>query len=200
MGGSFSAIPRKHSLALTRADIERGFRVRKSDIEIGPMSHRLHEHTRAHAAICFMALILYRVMHATTGERHPPFPRALLGYAVPRSTSPDHAGCLATRRRPVHDPTGARRHLPGTHHQETHTPHSTAPLVVEQCDPQTRKINYLRGKLLNPGDQEHPLTAGDVCAVQPVEGAQAHFAGRRWMSALQRGKCPEIRPDRVKKT
>ncbi|OZB70453.1 IS1634 family transposase [Thiomonas sp. 13-64-67] len=44
------------------ADIERGFRVLKSEIEIGPMFHRLPERIRAHAAICFMALILYRVM------------------------------------------------------------------------------------------------------------------------------------------
>ncbi|MBP0628117.1 IS1634 family transposase [Cupriavidus sp. AcVe19-1a] len=44
------------------ADIERGFRVLKSEIEIGPVYHRLPERIRAHAAICFMALILYRVM------------------------------------------------------------------------------------------------------------------------------------------
>jgi transposase len=44
------------------ADIERGFRVLKSDIEIGPVYHRLPRRIRAHALICFMALILYRVM------------------------------------------------------------------------------------------------------------------------------------------
>jgi len=44
------------------ADIERGFRVLKSEIEIGPIYHRLPGRIRAHAAICFMALILYRVM------------------------------------------------------------------------------------------------------------------------------------------
>ena len=44
------------------ADIERGFRVLKSEIEIGPVYHRLPSRIRAHAAICFMALILYRVM------------------------------------------------------------------------------------------------------------------------------------------
>ena len=44
------------------ADIERGFRVLKSELEIGPVHHRLPERIRAHAAICFMALILYRVM------------------------------------------------------------------------------------------------------------------------------------------
>jgi transposase len=44
------------------ADIERGFRVLKSELEIGPVYHRLPDRIRAHAAICFMALILYRVM------------------------------------------------------------------------------------------------------------------------------------------
>ncbi len=44
------------------ADIERGFRVLKSEIEIGPIYHRLPDRIRAHAKICFIALILYRVM------------------------------------------------------------------------------------------------------------------------------------------
>lgn len=44
------------------ADIERGFRVLKSDLEIAPVFHRLPERIRAHALICFMALVLYRVM------------------------------------------------------------------------------------------------------------------------------------------
>lgn len=57
------------------ADIERGFRVLKSEIEIGPIYHRLPERIRAHAAICFMALILYRIMrtrlHASDTELSP---------------------------------------------------------------------------------------------------------------------------------
>ena len=46
------------------ADIERGFRVLKSELEIGPVYHRLPERIRAHAQICFIALILYRVMRS----------------------------------------------------------------------------------------------------------------------------------------
>lgn len=57
------------------ADIERGFRVLKSEIEIGPVYHRLPDRIRAHAAICFMALILYRVMrtrlHASASSLSP---------------------------------------------------------------------------------------------------------------------------------
>jgi transposase len=44
------------------ADIERGFKVLKSEIEIGPVYHRLPERIRAHASICFIALILHRIM------------------------------------------------------------------------------------------------------------------------------------------
>jgi hypothetical protein len=46
------------------ADIERGFRILKSEIEIAPVHHRLPERIRAHASICFMALILYPSSHA----------------------------------------------------------------------------------------------------------------------------------------
>ena len=44
------------------ADIERGFKVLKSEIEIAPVYHRLPERIKAHASLCFMALIVYRVM------------------------------------------------------------------------------------------------------------------------------------------
>lgn len=44
------------------ADIERGFRVLKSDLDIAPVYHRLPERIRAHALICFIALVLHRVM------------------------------------------------------------------------------------------------------------------------------------------
>lgn len=44
------------------ADIERGFKVLKSEIEIAPVFHRLPERIKAHASICFIALIVYRIM------------------------------------------------------------------------------------------------------------------------------------------
>lgn len=56
--GATEIVARYKSLA----DIERGFRVLKSEIEIAPVFHRLPERIRAHASLCFMALILYRVM------------------------------------------------------------------------------------------------------------------------------------------
>jgi len=44
------------------ADIERGFRVLKSEIDIAPVYHWLPKRIKAHAMLCFMALIVYRVM------------------------------------------------------------------------------------------------------------------------------------------
>ena len=44
------------------ADIERGFRVLKSDIEIAPVFHWLNDQIRAHALVCFLALVQCRVM------------------------------------------------------------------------------------------------------------------------------------------
>jgi len=44
------------------ADIERGFRILKSEIEIGPVHHRLPDRIRAHALICFIALVMQRVI------------------------------------------------------------------------------------------------------------------------------------------
>ena len=47
----------------------------KSEIEIGPVFHRLPERIKAHASLCFMALILYRIMrqrlHAGDSELSP---------------------------------------------------------------------------------------------------------------------------------
>lgn len=61
------------------ADIERGFRALKSDIEIGPVYHRLPKRIRAHALICFLALILHRVMRMRLRQRlRPESPMRLL--------------------------------------------------------------------------------------------------------------------------
>ncbi len=49
------------------ANIERGFKVLKSELEIVPIYHRLHERICVHASICFMALILLRLRAADTG-------------------------------------------------------------------------------------------------------------------------------------
>lgn len=55
------------------ADIERGFRVLKSEIEIAPVFHRRGDRIRAHALICFLALVLYRVLRMRLKDRHSPY-------------------------------------------------------------------------------------------------------------------------------
>jgi transposase len=55
------------------ADIERGFRVLKSEIEIDPMFHRLPNRIRAHAMICFLALVLYRVLWMRLKAKNSPY-------------------------------------------------------------------------------------------------------------------------------
>jgi Transposase DDE domain len=61
------------------ADIERGFRVLKSDIEIAPVHHRLPDRIRAHALICFLALVLYRAMRMRLKAKgHSASPRTAL--------------------------------------------------------------------------------------------------------------------------
>jgi transposase len=61
------------------ADIERGFRVLKSEIEIAPVYHRKADRIRAHALICFLALVLYRVLRMRLKDRNSPYsPERLL--------------------------------------------------------------------------------------------------------------------------
>ena len=61
------------------ADIERGFKVLKSDIEIAPVFHRLPERIKAHALICFLALVLHRVMRMQLKDaRSPHSPQRVL--------------------------------------------------------------------------------------------------------------------------
>lgn len=52
------------------ADIERGFRVLKGDIDIAPVYHRLPERIRAHALICFLALVLYSILRQRLHAHH----------------------------------------------------------------------------------------------------------------------------------
>jgi transposase len=69
------------------ADIERGFRVLKSELDIAPMYHRLPQRIRAHAAICFIALVLHRILRQRLRAHH---------------TGISPARCLETLRRIQH--------------------------------------------------------------------------------------------------
>lgn len=54
------------------ADIERGFRVLKNELEIVPMYHRLPDRIRSHALICFVALIMHRVLRMRLKDKKSP--------------------------------------------------------------------------------------------------------------------------------
>jgi len=82
------------------ADIERGFRVLKSEIEIAPVFHRLPDRIRAHALICFLALVLYRVLRLRLKDRGS-------------THSPERALEIA-RRIQLHEVTLNQRHEMGS--------------------------------------------------------------------------------------
>lgn len=92
------------------ADIERGFRTLKSDIEIGPIYHRLPRRIRAHALVCFLALILHRVLRMRLKQAR-------------RAESPVR---LLEQLRRVHQQTAA---TPGGH-----VVHGVTKLAAEQKD------------------------------------------------------------------
>ena len=83
------AVTRYKSLA----DIERGFRVLKSDIEIAPVHHRLPDRIRAHALICFLALVLTSVMRMRLKAKgHAASPRTALDLLARIQKHTAHAG------------------------------------------------------------------------------------------------------------
>jgi len=83
------AVARYKSLA----DIERGFRVLKSDIEIAPVHHRLPDRIRAHPLICFLALVLYRIMRMRLkAKKHAASPRTALDLLARIQKHTAHAG------------------------------------------------------------------------------------------------------------
>ncbi len=127
------------------ADIERGFRVLKSEIEIGPVYHRLPQRIRAHAAICFMALILYRVMRAKLRAGDTKLsPERALG----KLRRIQHQKIIfeqnTARHGPVDHHPRAQRHIGHAGHQKTHTRPPNEPVVVERLKRTSIQINNLR--------------------------------------------------------
>jgi transposase len=49
-------------------DVERGFRTLKHTLELRPLYHRLPERIRAHVLLCWLALLLIRVIESETGQ------------------------------------------------------------------------------------------------------------------------------------
>ena len=49
-------------------EVERGWRDMKSIIDLRPVYHRLEERIRAHVVLCWLALLLIRIIETTTGD------------------------------------------------------------------------------------------------------------------------------------
>jgi Transposase DDE domain len=58
-------------------EVERGWRDMKSVLDLRPVYHRLEERIRAHVTLCWLALLLIRVIETTTGEHWPAVRRHL---------------------------------------------------------------------------------------------------------------------------
>src|SRR4051794_21925698 len=58
-------------------EVERGWRGMKSVIDLRPGYHRLEERIRAHVILCWLALLLIRIIETTTGDTWTPIRRHL---------------------------------------------------------------------------------------------------------------------------
>ena len=57
--------------------VERGWRDMKSVLDLRPVYHRLEERIRAHVLLCWLALLLTRIIETTTGDTWPAIRRHL---------------------------------------------------------------------------------------------------------------------------
>ncbi|WP_444980738.1 IS1634 family transposase, partial [Planobispora siamensis] len=58
-------------------EVERGWRDMKQIIDLRPVYHRLEERIRAHVVLCWLALLLIRIIETTTGSTWPACRREL---------------------------------------------------------------------------------------------------------------------------
>ena len=58
-------------------EVERGWRGMKQIIDLRPVYHRLEERIRAHVILCWLALLLIRIIKTTTGATWPTVRREL---------------------------------------------------------------------------------------------------------------------------
>jgi Transposase DDE domain len=69
-------------------EVERGWRDMKQVIDLRPVYHRLEERIRAHVTLCWLALLLVRVIETTTGQTWPALRRDLDRLHVGTFTGP----------------------------------------------------------------------------------------------------------------
>lgn len=69
LGNRHHTIPDLLKINRARWEIEETFRIMKTQIKARPVYHRTDKATKAHFAICFIALFLYRVLEHRLGEK-----------------------------------------------------------------------------------------------------------------------------------
>jgi hypothetical protein len=69
-------------------EVERGWRDMKSMLDLRPVYHRLEDRIRAHVVLCWLALLLVRVIETTTGDTWPRIRRELQRLHVGTFTGP----------------------------------------------------------------------------------------------------------------
>jgi Transposase DDE domain len=69
-------------------EVERGWRDMKQVIDLRPIYHRLEDRIRAHVVLCWLALLLVRIIETTTGQTWPALRRDLDRLHVGTFTGP----------------------------------------------------------------------------------------------------------------
>jgi hypothetical protein len=86
-------------------EVERGWRDMKQILDLRPVHHRLEQRIRAHVILCWLALLLIRIIETTTGDTWTSIRRELQRLAVGTFTGP------AGSYRQTTDPTPAQRQI-----------------------------------------------------------------------------------------
>ena len=131
---------------------ERGFKVLKSGIEIAPVYHRLAERIRAYAWLCFMALIVYRVMRQRleTCQERTQTGKGVGAVAPSPKEQPQHQ-CRRAYHRHLHHQHPAGQRAGGTEAQYAHPRRSNVPAVVAAERLASMQINHLQRLVSNLG-------------------------------------------------
>lgn len=139
------------------ADIERGFRVLKSEIEIAPEYHRLPQRIRAHAMLCFMALIVYRVMRQRLklAEKRTHAGKGA-ATAAPHPAPQRHHQCRRPHQRHLHHQCPAVQRVHRSEPEKADPRRPIEPLVVAGFTAALYESNNLRRLVSNLGVQCWP--------------------------------------------
>ena len=103
-------------------EVERGWRDMKQILDLRPVHHRLEKRIRAHVVLCWLALLLIRIIDTTTGDTWPP-PRAVTSTGSTPAPSPAPPARSASAPRcpsPTRPARPARHPRPDPDHRARH--------------------------------------------------------------------------------